>query len=91
MHKLILVREIAVFHRLDKIYHLRLSEKLATWRSIGFDRIEVQDEKQHRSQGHMCSVDDLEHYQIDVHFDPRRPSKPQIFIASMWVEVNVLK
>ena len=78
VQKHILVREIATSHRLDEMNHLRLREKLAVWRRTnGFDRIEVQDDRQHGSEGiYMCSVDDPTHYQIDVCFDPRRPPTP---------------
>ena len=74
--KLILVKEIAVSHRSDEINRLRLREKLTTWRSSGFDRIEVQDERQQRSQGHICSGDDPKHCQTIVYFYPRRPPIP---------------
>ena len=87
-----LVREISTSHRSDEMNHLRLRKKLAAWRrKNGFDIIEVQDERQHRSEGHMCSVDDLKHCQTDVYFDPRRPPTPQKFAKSMWAAVNILK
>ena len=92
VHKLILGKEIAVSHRLGEMNDLRLLEKLAVWRRNNcFDRIEVQDESQHRSQGYVCSEDDTRNCQIDVYFDPRRPPTPQEFTENMRVAVNVLK
>ena len=74
--------------------HLLLREKLATWRrDNGFDRIEVQDEEwwQQKSQGHVCSVEDPKHSQINVHVDFRRPPTPHEFTKILWGEMNVLK
>ena len=74
LHTLIMVREVAGNYRLDEMNHLRLREKLTVWKiNNGFDRIEVQDERQHRGQGHVCPVDDPNHCQTDVFFYPRRP------------------
>ena len=58
VRKLIIVREIAASHRIDEMNHLRLRKTLAVWKTNNdFDKIDVQDERQHRSQGHVCSVD----------------------------------
>ena len=73
VHKRIKVRELATSHKLDHMNHLRLLKKLAAWRRTnGFDRNEVLAERQHRPQGHVCSVDDPKHYeyQIDEYNDP---------------------
>ena len=93
VRKLIRVREITVSHRLiEEMNHLQLLEKLAACRrNISFDRIQVQDEGQQRSQGHVCPVDDPKHCQTDEYFDPRRSTTPHKFTASMWAAVNVLK
>ena len=49
--KILVRREDAVSHKSDKIYHLRLLEKLATWRrNNDFDRSEVLAERQGRIQ-----------------------------------------
>ena len=91
-HKLILVREIAASHRMDKIHHLRLLEKLAAWRkNDGFDRSEVLAEKQRRIQEHVCSVDGPKHSEVEMQFEPRRSPSPQELAKSMWAEVNRLK
>ena len=67
VHKLILVREIASSHRLDKMHLFRLLEKLAAWRrSNDFDKREVLTENQHIIHGRVCSVDDPEHSKIDM-------------------------
>ena len=77
VHKLIRVREPAASHKPDQINHFRQLEKLAAWRRTnGYNNIEVQDERKHRTQGHLCSVDDLKPSQIDVYFDRRRPPTP---------------
>ena len=52
---------------------------------------EVLAERQRRIQGHVCSVDNPEHDQIEVCFEPRRPPSPLEFIESMWSEVNRLR
>ena len=65
--KLILVRVLAASHKLEKINHLRLLEKLRAWREkYGFDRTEVQSLWQHRSQGQMCPVNVSKHCQVNV-------------------------
>ena len=91
-YNVIFVREIATSYRLNEINHIRLRDKFTAWRrSTCFGRIEVQDETQHRNEGHMCSVDNLRHCQTNVYFDPRRPPTPQKFTESMWAAVNMLK
>ena len=72
--------------------HLRLREKLATWRrDNGFGRVEVLDEWwQQSSQKHVYSVEDPKHSQINVHFDLRRPPTPHELTEIMWAEVNGL-
>ena len=62
VHKLILVRDTAVSHRLEQMHHLLLLEKLTAWRrNDAFDRSEVLTEKQRRTQGCVYSVNDPEH------------------------------
>ena len=39
----------------------------------------------------MCTIYDPKQSQIDIYIDPRQPSIPQIFITSMWAEVDVVK
>ena len=61
------VRELVASDKLDQMDHFRQPEKLEAWRrSNGFDTSEVLVERKHKTQGHVCSVDDPEH--------PRRPS-----------------
>ena len=92
VHKLIRVWELAESHKLDQMNHLQLLEKLAASRRTNdFHTSEALAERQHRTQGYMCSVDYPKHHQIDIYFNPRRSSPPHEYIESMWAEVNVLK
>ena len=71
VHKIIMVRELIAFYRLDNMNQLRLQEKLAPWRrSNDFDKTEVMAERQHRTQGRVCSAEDPEHFGIEVYFGP---------------------
>ena len=38
----------------------------------------------------MCSVDDSEHYEIEVYLEPQLPPSPREFTERMWTEVNQL-
>ena len=72
--------------------HLRLLEKLAAWRSYGFDRYDVYDEQRRPSSyGHVFLGDDPKHSQIDEDSDCRLPPTPQATTEGMWAELNVLK
>ena len=71
VHKLVLVKGIAVSHRLDQLHYLRLLEKLATWMTTnGFDRSEELAERERRIQGRVSSIDDPENSEIEVYFEP---------------------
>ena len=53
--KLFMFGVLGTPYKLEKMNHLRLREKLTAWRRHqGFDMIEVQNKRQHRSQGHVC-------------------------------------
>ena len=92
VHMLILVRKIAASHKLEKMHHVRLLEKVAPWRrNDGFDRSEVLAERQRRTQRHVYSVDVSEHCGIKVYFEPRRPLTSQKTITNMWTEMNQLR
>ena len=92
MHKIVVVREIAASHILYQMNNIRLLEKLAAWRRTnGLDINEVLAERQRMIQGHVCSVDGLGYSQIEVYFDPRRPSSLQQFTESIWAEINRLR
>ena len=72
VHRLTLVRDIVASHRFDQMNHPQLLEKLVAWRrNSGFDKSEVLDERQYRIQGRVCSVDDPEHFEIEIYFEPR--------------------
>ena len=73
VHKLTLVREIAAFHRSDKMHYLRLQERLAVGKkNNGFDRSEVLAERQRKIQGRVCSVDDPNNSKIEIYFEQWR-------------------
>ena len=74
----ILVRDISTSHKLEQICHLGLHEKRAVWkRDDKFDRREVIAERQRRTLGHGCLVDDPKRREIEVYFDPRLPPTHQ--------------
>ena len=91
VYGLIRVRDITISHTLQQICHLRLHAKRAAWkRDDGFDRREVIAERQRRTLGHGCLVDDPKRREIEVYLNPRLPPTHQ-FTESMWAEVNWLR
>ena len=68
VHKLILVRDLATFNKLEQMQYVRMLKRQATrTQEDSFDRIKVMAEKQRRTLELLCSEHDPEHFQIGKH------------------------
>ena len=63
VYKLIIVKEIGAFHKLEQMRHLRLLEKLAAWtRDDGSDRNKIIAEMHRRTPRRLYPGDEPEHF-----------------------------
>ena len=92
LHKLVLFRELATYHKLEQIRRVPMLEKQAALaREDGFDRIEVIAERHRRTVGSLYAGDDQKPFQIGVHYHTRRPPTRQEFAVDMKAVANRLR
>ena len=84
-HKLILVRKIAAFHRLEQMHHIRILEKLAVWRER---KVLMGVRYWSKTLGRVYSVENSKHCGIEVYFEPRRPPTPQDYTENISIVAN---
>ena len=80
VYKLIRVRELAEFHKLEQMLCILMLEQKAAWkREDGFDRNEAIAERHERALRRLCTDYDPEPFHIELHYDTRRQPNPGEF------------